>query len=65
MKDWKSLEERLRTYPFSSLPEYEGIKRIQNILIGAETLSFVGPEAGSAPLSEMLRDTADYYASLR
>jgi len=59
VKNIEKLEHSLRTYRFSSLADYQGIKRIERILLDPEAID-LGSNTGQS-LSELLGETRDFY----
>ena len=68
-RDWKSghvrnmqsLEQNLKTYRYSSLPDYEGTKRLENSILDTEAMSMFDKRPA---LRDTLIEAAEYYADL-
>ncbi len=54
-----NLERSLLSYRFSSLPDYQGIKRPQRSLLDVETMSLIANTDQS--LLEIIKETSDFY----
>lgn len=68
-REWKlgyvrnmlSLEQKLKTYQYSSLPDYEGTKRPENSILDKDAVSIFDKRPA---LRDMLIEAAEYYADL-
>jgi putative transposase len=59
VRDIKSLESKLRMYPFCSLPDYYGEKRAENSIVDTDALL----QAHTMPeLADCIQSAATYYA---
>ena len=56
------LERRLKKYPYSSLPEYSGAKRLESTILDQESVELLKEDA--PPLNELIPEMAAYYAEL-
>ena len=61
VKNMGSLEQKLKTYRYSSLPDYEGIKRPENSILDTGAMSMFEKRPA---LRGMLIEAAEYYADL-
>jgi len=59
----KLLEKTILAHGFSSLPEYCGAKRFERDILDKDAFELL--QEGLPSLSEVLSETADYYATLR
>ena len=59
INDFARLEHSLRSYHFSSLPDYQGRDRPERILLNSEAMTLAANTDQS--LSELLRETRDFY----
>ena len=55
------LEQKLKTYRYSSLPDYEGTKRPENWILDTDAMSMFDERPA---LRDMLVEAAEYYADL-
>lgn len=53
------LERSLRSYRFSSLPDYQGFERPERALLDPDAMTLVAN--ADQPLSELLKETRDFY----
>ncbi len=61
VKNIASLERKLKTYRFSSLPDYEGVKRPEGSILDTQTMSMFDKRP---TLRSTLIEAAEYYANL-
>jgi len=62
VQDTTLLENHLRAYPHSSLPDYLGIERKQRPILDSEAIELIGTDMPS--LNESLFETLTYYREL-
>jgi len=56
------LEQKIRSYAYSSLPDYLGIARPERTILNSETMEAIG--ANLPPFPEILAEAKEYYAEL-
>ncbi|MDP3646114.1 MAG: transposase [bacterium] len=61
VRNVRSLEQKLKTYRYSSLPDYEGVERPENSILDTGVMSMFDKRPS---LSDMLVGAAEYYADL-
>lgn len=59
VSDLVELERLLRSYRFSSLPDYLGVERVECNLLDQETMNLVIHDEQSFP--DLIRETSDFY----
>jgi len=59
VSDFKNLEHKLLNYPFSSMPDYCGLERVERAILDDNVYNILAD--GLPKLSSVLRDAATYY----
>ncbi|MGH7141106.1 MAG: transposase [Minisyncoccia bacterium] len=62
VKHYEDVENQLKRYTYSSLPDYESEKRPQSSVIAPEAFNLISE--GLPPLVNVLADAAEYYKTL-
>ena len=62
VKNMRKLHEELSKYPFSSLPDYIGMRRNEISILDSTMMKLI--HSGRLPLSRLLREAAEYYADI-
>ena len=62
VKNLRSLEKRLRSYPYASLCDYEGVSRPERSILDVDAMALVKHDMPS--FASVLQDAREYYASL-
>ncbi len=62
VRNIRLLEKQIRTFPFSSLPDYALIARPENAVLDEDSSAFLRSEL--PPFREILREAREYYAAL-
>jgi len=57
-----AIEEKLKKYPYSSLPDYHGSKRLENVILDREAVKLLKEDM--PPINELIPDMSTYYAEL-
>lgn len=64
VRNMKTLNDRLKCYPYSSLPDYAGANRSEKRIIDDYSMDFLKGDGRMYSITEILEERTAYYASL-